>query len=222
MNPEMDPADIAMPPASPDEPAPKRTFTTRRRALWLVAELVVVFLGVYTASRLDDWRQAQRDAEQRAQAIAALHEYFSRGLEEAKEVAPTITAFADSLNAQIERGEQPRLRVFNTGSGYSSSFWEAILASSGEVLPVPLILEVERVQVTTRFMLSISDRLNTLANLYLTPALSDHPDAFYRPDGTLRPEYDWYPDGLRNLASGVQRYEANLDTLVAILEAEIE
>ena len=78
-----------------------------------VAELVLVFVGVYAAFWLSNYQQHRQDAERRHQILAFIEQQLSKGIESskrnrAKEQEPEATEFRRALDA----GEMPPVRPF--------------------------------------------------------------------------------------------------------------
>src|SRR5437667_7417228 len=87
-----------------------------------VAELVLVFVGVYAAFWLNNYQQHRQDAERRDQILASIDQTLSEGIESskanrAKEQEPEAAEFRRALDS----GEMPPLRPFVFITAYSSS-----------------------------------------------------------------------------------------------------
>ena len=78
-----------------------------------VAELVLVFVGVYTAFWLSNYQQHRQDSERRDRILAYIKQTLSEGIESskanrAKEQEPEAAEFRRALDA----GEMPPVRPF--------------------------------------------------------------------------------------------------------------
>src|SRR5206468_9921224 len=111
--------------------------TTEKRSLlarfgrW-VAELLLVFIGVYAAFWLSNYQQHQQDAERRDRILAFFEQTLREGIESSKinrtkEQEPEAAEFRRALNA----GEMPPLRPFVFITDYSPSDLATMLQSGG-------------------------------------------------------------------------------------------
>jgi len=78
-----------------------------------IAELILVFVGVYAAFRLSNYQQHQQDAQRRDQILGFIEQTLSEGIKSskvnrAKEQEPEAAEFRRALDA----GEMPPLRPF--------------------------------------------------------------------------------------------------------------
>jgi len=97
-----------------------------------VAELVLVFVGVYTAFWLSNYQQHRQDAERRDRILAYIEQTLSEGIESskdnrAKEQEPEAAEFRRALDA----GEMPPVRPFVFITDYSPSDLATMLQSGG-------------------------------------------------------------------------------------------
>ncbi|MDX1547002.1 MAG: hypothetical protein R3247_08450 [Rhodothermales bacterium] len=202
--------------------SPERTRpTVRRRLLWLGAELAVVFVGVFGAFLLDDYRAARRDAERERQALAALRQQYGVIRDEFNRERPFVVAAVDTFEARYRRGERPRPFPLSFIGSNSTGMWEALLASSGDVLDPDLVVDVEVFNIYVRSTWDGASRLRDLSDRYLLPRLSDDLSTFYLPDGRFRPEYRWYFDGLLDLRTRMTSLSARLDSTYHRLDAAL-
>jgi len=97
-----------------------------------VAELVLVFVGVYAAFWLNSYQQHQQDAERRDRILASIEQTLREGIESSKinrvsEQEPAAAKFQRALDA----GEMPPLRPFVFITDYSPSDLATMLQSGG-------------------------------------------------------------------------------------------
>src|SRR5438045_9435498 len=97
-----------------------------------VAELVLVFVGVYAAFWLNNYQQHRQDAERRDQILAYIEQTLREGIESskmnrAKEQEPEAAEFRRALEA----GEKPSLNPFVFITDYSPSDLATMLQSGG-------------------------------------------------------------------------------------------
>jgi hypothetical protein len=110
--------------------------TTEKRSRFLrvgnwVAELVLVFVGVYAAFWFNNYQQHRQDAERRDQILHSFEQQLREGIESGKinraKQEREATEFQRALNA----GEMPPLRPFVFTTDYSPSDWATMLQSGG-------------------------------------------------------------------------------------------
>src|SRR6266704_6924999 len=120
------------------EPVITATTDRNRRAVFLsrtgrwVAELVLVFVGVYAAFWLNSYQQHQQDAERRDRILASIEQTLREGIESSKinrttEQEPAAAEFRRALDA----GKMPPLRPFVFITDYSPSDLATMLQSGG-------------------------------------------------------------------------------------------
>lgn len=198
--------------------------STHRRILWLLAELGVVFLGVFTAFMLDDWRAARRDDLRREQILSAMLQEYEAFDAELRRGLPLMIAFRDTFAHRRKRGERPRLQPLPMRSGFSTGAWEAMLQAGGlDVLDAGLIVQIEQLHSNMRAILAELDRFNRLTDAMLTPNLDASLSEFYDPEThRLRQRYWWYPWSLEFMTHSADELLADTDSVRTRLQAHLE
>src|SRR4029450_13135203 len=97
-----------------------------------VAELILVFVGVYAAFWLNSYQQHQQDAERRDQILAFIEQTLREAIQSSKinrtrEEEPEAAEFRRALDA----GEMPPLHPFVFITDYSPGDFAALLQSGG-------------------------------------------------------------------------------------------
>lgn len=181
----------------------------KKLPLSFIAELLVVFVGVYGAFELDRYQE-----ERKSKKIQ--EEYFKSFYSELdtyhvhidnlrKEVGNKISAFKTAL----ENGERPKPEPLNlymsralmiTQAGLSDDIF--IQLASG--LASSLSGGFDNVQNVSRMI----DDFNQICNRQL---VSNEPISFYNSNGTLKPQFHWYLEGL-------ERIKSSLDGLGVMIE----
>jgi hypothetical protein len=77
-----------------------------------VAELVLVFVGVYAAFWLNSYQQHRQDAERRDQILASLEQQLREGIESGKINRAKQEQKAAEFRRALEAGEMPPLQPF--------------------------------------------------------------------------------------------------------------
>ncbi|MEZ4424563.1 MAG: hypothetical protein R3E98_14235 [Gemmatimonadota bacterium] len=206
------------PDRSAHRPAPpgRRAVTLR-----VLAELSVIFVGVFGAFVAEDVRQTRED-RQRAQHIYAailgeMHAFSSR--------APLVAAEMDRIeaewNAARAQGHAPPPPYYREPRAESppSAIWEATLASGGVALLDPDLFN--RLAVFYNRLISMSDRYrryNEVTEREILPHVDDGPDRFYEESGRLRGLYRAH----LSMLAEIREELALLITEVGPLERELE
>src|SRR6516162_2197667 len=90
---------------------PEKRSLPRRVGRW-IAELLLVFVGVYAAFWLNNYQQHRQDAERRDRILASLEQELRRGIESGKSVTAQEEQRAAEFRRAVEAGEMPALRPF--------------------------------------------------------------------------------------------------------------
>src|SRR5713101_737693 len=96
-----------------------------------VAELVLVFVGVYAAFWLSNYQQHQQDAERRDRILASIERTLREGLESGKINRANEEREAAEFKRALDAGEMPPLHPFVFITDYSPSDFATILQSGG-------------------------------------------------------------------------------------------
>lgn len=198
--------------------------TTRfwRRSGWLVAEIAVVFLGVYGAFLLDGCRQSQQLERRRVQIASTLCDEAGQvrtnlsqfiAVYDSFYVAPFMRAYHD--------GERPLPRPLDFFAGsFNAGMWNALLQSGGlDALDHETIARAQIFYGGLENASSYGDAFVQRLNDHVLPRLDEGPAAFYPPeDVDLKPAYRWYPASLQGFSFHLQNLQAAADSLSADLD----
>src|SRR5947199_5265424 len=77
-----------------------------------VAELVLVFVGVYAAFWLNNYQQHRQDAERRDQILASLEELLGEGIDSNKAAGAKEEQQAAEFRRALNAGDMPPLSPF--------------------------------------------------------------------------------------------------------------
>ena len=165
---------------------------------WM-AELILVFVGVYAAFWLNNYQQRQQDAEHRDRILAYIDQTLSEGIESskanrAKEQEPELAEFRRALDA----GEMPPVRPFVFITDYSPSDFATMLQSGGvQLLDVETLMAVRNDESVIRWGLSRMAWFQKLSDELIVPNLDQDISFFYDPvTKKLRKRFEIYPDAL--------------------------
>src|SRR5215469_2709488 len=84
-----------------------------------VAELLLVFVGVYAAFWLNNYQQHQQDAERRDRILASIERTLREGIESGKISRAKEEEEAAKFQRALNAGEMPPLRPFIFTTDYS-------------------------------------------------------------------------------------------------------
>jgi hypothetical protein len=181
-----------------------------------VAELILVFVGVYAAFWLNSYQQRQQDAERRDRILASIEQTLREGIESSKinrvsEQEPAAVEFRRALDA----GEMPPLRPFVFITDYSPSDLATMLQAGGvQLLDVQTLRALRNDESVIRWGLARMARYQKLSDELIVPSLDQDIFFFYDPaTKKLRKQFEIYPEALEDtvkLANDLERTHAEL------------
>lgn len=166
----------------------ERWATVRRR----LAELLIVFLGVYAAFLLNRFETDRRDSQRRGQILAALEREGAGFAEELRNDITQFEAFYADFDRRLAAKEMPPLNIWAANSGYSTNDDAMLLQAGGlELLDVQTIELLRKVNNLQR---SLTAARHNQFEQSLVELTNHEPADFYDPDThQLRRRYAWYP-----------------------------
>jgi hypothetical protein len=203
------------------ETTEKRSFLARV-GRW-VAELLLVFVGVYAAFWLNNYQQHQQDAERRDQILAFIEQTLSEGIESSKinrarEQEPEAAEFRRALDAS----GMPPLRPFVFITDYSSSDLATMLQSGGvQLLDVQTLRALRKDESVIRWGLQRMARYQKLSDDLIVPNLGQDISFFYEPaTKRLRRQFEIYPQALEARVDFAHELERTHTELLRQIRAE--
>jgi len=188
-----------------------------------VAELVLVFVGVYAAFWLSNYQQHQQDAQRRDQILGFIEQTLREGIENskdnrAKEQEPEASEFRRALDA----GEMPSLHPFIFITDYSPSDLATMLQSGGvQLLDVPTLRALRSDESVIRWGLARMARYQKLSDELIVPNLNQDISFFYDPaTKKLRKQFEIYPDALQERVRFANELERTHTELLKQIQAE--
>jgi hypothetical protein len=195
-----------------------------RRALWLGAELVVVFVGVYAAFWLEGYRQDARDAERRAHIVAAIDEEAAAVMDQLDRAIPAFDSTTyEPFATAYRNGERPPLRpLYYYSPGTGMERWQAMLAAGGvDILDVSVINAAQAFYTTARELEAMVAEARSMSTQLLVSDLGGGAGTFYDAAGQLHPRYRWYPMMLHRMRTTVRKLRDDAAALrTALAEAD--
>jgi hypothetical protein len=163
-----------------------------------VAELVLVFIGVYAAFWLNNYQQHRQEAQRRDQILASLEQEFLRGIESGKIIGAKQERQADEFRRALDAGEMPPLRPFVFTTDYNPGDIATLLQSGGvELLDVKTLMTLRQLESVIRWGLSDMQRYQKLSDELIVPNLDQDISFFYDPASKkLRKRFEIYPQAL--------------------------
>ena len=188
-----------------------------------VAELILVFVGVYAAFWLNNYQQRQQDAERRDQILAFIEQTLSEGIESSKtnrarEQEPEAAEFQRALHA----GEMPPLQPFVFITDYSPSDLATMLQSGGvQLLDVQTLRALRNDESVIRWGLQRMARYQKLSDELIVPNLGQDISFFYDPaTKKLRKQFEIYPKALEDTVDFAHQLERTHTELLKQIQAE--
>jgi hypothetical protein len=188
-----------------------------------VAELILVFVGVYAAFWLNNYQQRQQDAERRDQILAFIEQQLSQGIESSKinrarEQEPEAAEFRRALDA----GEMPPVRPFVFITDYSPSDFATMLQSGGvQLLDVQTLVALRNDESVIRWGLARMGRYQKLSDELIVPNLGQDISFFYDPaTKKLRRQFEIYPEALKERVDFAHELERTHTELLKQIQAE--
>jgi hypothetical protein len=188
-----------------------------------VAELVLVFVGVYAAFWLSNYQQQQQDAQRRDRILASIEQTLREGIESSKinrvsEQEPAAAEFRRALDA----GEMPPLRPFVFITDYSPSDLATMLQSGGvQLLDVQTLKALRNDESVIRWGLARMARYQKLSDELIVPNLDKDISFFYDPaTKKLRKQFEIYPEALEETVKLANDLERTHTELLKQIQAE--
>ena len=187
-----------------------------------VAELILVFVGVYAAFWLNSYQQHRQDAERRDQILASIEQQLREGIESGKINRAKQEQEAAEFRRALDAGEMPPLQPFVFTTDYSPSDWATMLQSGGvQLLDVQTLMAVRNDESVIRWGLSRMARYQKLSDELIVPNLDQDISFFYDPaTKKLRKRFEIYPEALEASVKFANELERTHTELLKQIQAE--
>jgi hypothetical protein len=164
---------------------------------WL-AELVIVFVGVYAAFWLNNYEQGKEQAKRRDQILAYLEQRLEDGISSAKIDGAKEEKLVAGFKRSLDAGEMPPLRPFAFSTDYNPADIATLLQSGGiELLDVKTLTVLRQLESTVRGDLAAITHFEKLSDELIAPNLDQDISFFYNAaTKKLRKRFDKYPEAL--------------------------
>jgi hypothetical protein len=138
---------------------------------WL-AELILVFVGVYAAFWLNNVQQHRQDAQRRDQILAYLAQRLEDGISSAKNDGANEEKVVAEFKRSLAAGEMPPLRPFSFSTDYNPADIATLLQSGGiELLDVQTLTVLRQLESTVRGDLGAITHFEKLSDEMIVPNL---------------------------------------------------
>jgi hypothetical protein len=209
-------------------PEPMTTATTDRKAPFLsragrwVAELVLVFVGVYAAFWLNNYQQHQQDAERRDRILASIEQTLREGIESGKINRAKEEREAAEFRRALDAGEMPPLHPFVFTTDYSPGDFATLLQSGGiQLLDLQTLTALRNDESVIRWGLSRMARYQKLSDELIVPNLDQEISFFYDPaTKKLRKRFETYPEALQATVKFANDLERTHTELLKRIQSE--
>jgi hypothetical protein len=187
-----------------------------------VAELVLVFVGVYAAFWLNNYQQHRQEAQRRDQILASLEQEFLKGIESGKINRGKEERQAAEFRRALDAGEMPPLHPFVFTTDYSPGDIATLLQSGGvELLEVKTLMALRELESVIRWGLSDMQRYQKLSDELIVPNLDQDISFFYDPaTKELRKRFEIYPQALEATVKFAHDLERTKTELVKRIQGE--
>ena len=205
-----------------------RTATTDRKAPFLfragrwVAELLLVFVGVYAAFWFNDYQQHRQDAERRDRILAWIEKNLREGIEGSKINRAKQEREATEFQRALDAGQMPPLRPFVFITDYSPGDFATWLQSGGtQLLDMETLIALRTDESVIRWGLSRMARYQKLSDELIVPNLDQDISFFYVPaTKKLRKQFEIYPQALEARVKFANELEQTHTELLKQIQAE--
>jgi hypothetical protein len=186
------------------------------------AELVLVFVGVYSAFWLSNYQQRGQDAERRDRILASIERTLREGIDSNENSRAKQQQEAAEFRRALDTGEMPPLRPFVFTTDYSPGDFAALLQSGGiQLLDLETLTALRNDETIIRWGLSRMTRYTKLSDELIVPNLDQDISFFYDPaTKKLRKRFEFYPEALDATVRFANELERTHTALLKRIQAE--
>jgi hypothetical protein len=187
-----------------------------------VAELVLVFVGVYAAFWLNNYQQHRQDEERRDRILASIEQMLREGIDSGKINRAKEEREAAGFRRALDAGEMPPLHQFVFTTDYSPGDFATLLQSGGvQLLDLETLTALRNDESVIRWGLSRMARYQKLSDELIVPNLDQDISFFYDPaTKKLRKRFEIYPEALQATVKFANELERTHTELLKRIQAE--
>lgn len=172
-------------------------------ALRVLLELFIVFIGVYGAFELNRYQEGKREQKLKKNYFNSFQSELIKLSSEIESSQKLIDKRLAELDSSTENGQKLPLKPLNLYFGSEmlisrAGFNDDVFTQLSAELAASLSGGFDNVLLVSQM---VGD-FNTQCNLHL---ISNRPISFYDRQGNLKPEFDWYVNGLKRLQRAFAR-----------------
>jgi len=163
-----------------------------------VAELLLVFIGVYAAFWLNNCQQRQGDAERRDRILASIERTLRDGIESNKTNRAEQEGEAAEFRRALDAGDMPPVHPFVFTTDYNAGDFATMLQAGGiQLLDLETLTALRNDESVIRWGLSRMARYQKLSDDLIVPNLDQDISFFYDPaTKKLRKRFEIYSEAL--------------------------
>jgi len=163
-----------------------------------VAELLLVFIGVYAAFWLNNYQQRQGDAERRDRILASIERTLRDGIESNKTNRAEQEREAAAFRRALDAGDMPPVHPFVFTTDYNAGDFATMLQAGGiQLLDLETLTALRNDESVIRWGLSRMARYQKLSDDLIVPNLEQDISFFYDPaTKKLRKRFEIYSEAL--------------------------
>ena len=187
-----------------------------------VAELILVFIGVYAAFWLNNYQQRRQATEQRDRILASIERTLRDGIESNKASRTEQEREATEFQRALDAGEMPPLRPFVFTTDYNPGDFATMLQAGGiQLLDLETLTALRNDESVIRWGLSRLARCQKLSDELIVPNLDQEISFFYDPaTKKLRKQFEIYPEALQATVKFANDLERTHTALLKRIQAE--
>lgn len=187
-----------------------------------IAELLLVFIGVYAAFWLSSVQQHRQEANRRDQILASIERTLRDGIECGRINAVKEEQQASEFQRGLDAGEMPPLRPFVFTTDYSPNDFATLLQAGGiELLDVETLTALRNDESIIRWGLSRMAHYQKLSDELIVPNLDQDPSFFYDlATKKLRKRFEIYPEALHATVQFAHDLDRTHTQLLKRIQAE--
>jgi hypothetical protein len=186
----------------------------------LIAELVIIFIGVSAAFVLDNYQSERKENFRRQQIYAAFLEEFNTMSRVYTQVVPLIDSLTTTFISEYEQGKMPKLKRLHLAIGSQTDVWDAAIQSGAlEILDVDLIFQLSSFYAFKGLVNDEFASFRRLTEQYILPNLDKGSEEFYDSRAKeLKEQYRWYLDSMHVIRDYIGQVQKMTDDLLVTIE----
>ena len=187
-----------------------------------VAELILVFVGVYAAFWLNNFQQRQQATEQRDRILASIERTLRDGIQSNKVSRAEQEQEATEFQRALDAGEMPPVHPFVFITDYNPGDFATMLQAGGiQLLDLETLTALRKDESVIRWGLSRLARYQKLSDELIVPNLDQEISFFYDPaTKKLRKQFEIYPEALEATVKFANDLERTHTALLKRIQAE--